>query len=139
MNLTPHINLEAQQLIEAVEVALSPTATLIARNQAYSLYEKFKEQSPICAAVGLQLAGSDKSATVRHFGLQLIEHCIKFRWKDLPPQEKLFLKVILLANTFLMIISAEFPITAISMGTLGSRQQHVRGNLYQGRHSQTRS
>ena len=102
MNLTANVNLEAQQLTEAVEVALSPTATLAARNQAYSLYEKFKEQSPICAAVGLQLAGSDKSATVRHFGLQLIEHCIKFRWKDLPPQEKLFLKVILQTTLFKM-------------------------------------
>ena len=89
----PQLSDEAEQLILAVEIALSPTATADARNQAYNLCERFKEESPLCAAVGVQLAGSMRSSTVRHFGLQLVEHCIKFRWKDLHPQEKLSIKV----------------------------------------------
>lgn len=94
-NLPPQLSAEAEQLILAVDVALSPTATADARNQAYNLCERFKEESPLCAAVGVQLAGSPKNPTVRHFGLQLVEHCIKFRWKDMHPQEKLSIKVLL--------------------------------------------
>ncbi len=92
-NLPPMISAEAEHLIHAVNVALSPTSTTEARSQAYNLCERFKEESPLCAVVGLQLASSNHSPTVRHFGLQLVEHCIKFRWKDLHPQEKLSIKV----------------------------------------------
>lgn len=95
VNLPPLLSAEAEQLIHAVDVALSPTATAEARNQAYNLCESFKEESPLCSLVGIQLASSSKSATVRHFGLQLVEHCIKFRWKDTHPQEKLSIKVII--------------------------------------------
>ena len=92
-NLPPLISAEAEQLIQAVNVALSPTATTESRSQAYNLCERFKEESPLCAVVGLQLAGSNQTPAVRHFGLQLVEHCIKFRWKDMHPQEKLSIKV----------------------------------------------
>lgn len=92
--LPPQLSSAAEQLVLAVEVALAPTATADARSQAYSVCERFKEESPLCSVVGLQLAGSSKSSTVRHFGLQLVEHCIKFRWKDTHPQEKLNIKVL---------------------------------------------
>lgn len=91
-NLPPQISAEAEQLIHAVDVALSPAVSTEERNQAYNVCERFKEESPLCAIVGLQLAASARSPTIRHFGLQLVEHCIKFRWKDMHPQEKLSIK-----------------------------------------------
>lgn len=93
-NLPPQISAEAEQLIHAVDIALSPAVSTEERNQAYNVCERFKEESPLCAIVGLQLAASARSPTIRHFGLQLVEHCIKFRWKDMHPQEKLSIKVL---------------------------------------------
>ena len=84
---------EANQLILAVEAALSPTTDPTTRAQSYALCERFKEEAnPLtCTAVGFQLASSYPSA--RHFGLQLVEHCIKFRWLEIQPQEKMTIKV----------------------------------------------
>jgi hypothetical protein len=42
--LPPQIAAQAEQLVAAVAVALSPTALAEERNQAYSLCEKFKEE-----------------------------------------------------------------------------------------------
>ena len=92
--LPSQVSLEAEQLVNAVNIALSPTATAEARAQAYNICERFKEESPLCAVVGLHLAKLTETPFVSHFGLQLVEHCIKFRWKDLHPQEKLTIKVI---------------------------------------------
>lgn len=39
--------------------------------------EEFKESSPDCLPCGLVLAGKQFSPILRHFGLQLVEHCIK--------------------------------------------------------------
>lgn len=103
MNLPPQISVEAEQLIHAVDVALSPVVTAEDRNQAYNVCERFKEESPLCAVVGLQLAASTRSPTVRHFGLQLVEHCIKFRWKDMHPQEKLSIKVLILIFLYMKL------------------------------------
>ncbi len=92
--LPPMISAEAEQLVLAVEVALSPTSSSADRSQAYSLCERFKEESPLCAQIGFQLALSSQcSPQVRHFGLQLVVHSIMFRWTDLHPQEKIAIKV----------------------------------------------
>lgn len=88
------ISAEAEQLVLAVEVALSPTSSSADRSQAYALCERFKEESPLCAQIGFQLALSSQcSPQVRHFGLQLVVHSIMFRWTDLHPQEKIAIKV----------------------------------------------
>ena len=84
---------EAEQLMQAVNIALSATANVQERSQAYILCEKFKEESPLCATVGFELALAGRNPAAKHFGLQLIEHCIKFRWNNLQPQEKVSIKV----------------------------------------------
>lgn len=50
--------------------------------------------SPLCAQAGLYLASGPFSSNVRHFGLQLMEHTVKFKWNQISQQEKLFIKVI---------------------------------------------
>ena len=92
-NFPRQLSLEAEQLVQAVDVALSATASSESRNQAYMLCEKFKEESPLCATVGFQLACFGRNLNAKHFGLQLVEHCIKFRWNSLHPQEKISIKV----------------------------------------------
>lgn len=54
---------------------------------------RFKEISPLCAQAGLYLASGPFDAAVRHFGLQLMEHTVKFKWNDISQQEKIFIKV----------------------------------------------
>lgn len=56
---------------------------------------RFKELSPLCAQAGLYLASGPFNPIVRHFGLQLMEHTVKFKWNQIEQQEKLFIKVIL--------------------------------------------
>lgn len=119
VNLPPQLSAEAEQLIQAVEIALSPTASADARTQAYSICERFKEESPLCAAVGLQLVCSNITATIQHFGLQLVEHCIKFQWQDIHPQQKLSIKVFKLLYTLVMAVQSLFLTTyRIPCGTL---------------------
>ena len=91
--LPPNLSSEAEQLVQAVDIALSATASSEARNQAYLLCEKFKEESPLCATIGFQLSRYGNNFNVKHFGLQLVEHCIKFRWNNIHTQEKIFIKV----------------------------------------------
>lgn len=49
--------------------------------------------SPFCAQAGLYLASGPFSANIRHFGLQLMEHTVKFKWNCISQQEKIFIKV----------------------------------------------
>ena len=90
---TPTVLEEVDKLVRAVNVALCATVSAEARAQAYVLCEKFKEESPLCAAVGFHLAAPGRDSACRHFGLQLVEHCIKFRWNGLDQAEKLSIKV----------------------------------------------
>lgn len=54
----------------------------------------FKENSPWCAQAGLLLAsGAQYSPVVKHFGLQLMEHTVKYRWTQITQPEKIFIKV----------------------------------------------
>lgn len=54
---------------------------------------RFKDMSPFCAQAGLYLASGPFSAHIRHFGLQLMEHTVKFKWNCISQQEKIFIKV----------------------------------------------
>lgn len=49
--------------------------------------------SPFCAQAGLYLASGPFSATVRHFGLQLMENTVRFKWNCISQEEKIFIKV----------------------------------------------
>ncbi|KAM4041690.1 exportin-5 [Anomaloglossus baeobatrachus] len=54
--------------------------------------EGFKETCPVCVPCGLQLAEKSQPPLIRHFGLQVLEHVVKFRWNDMDREEKLVLK-----------------------------------------------
>lgn len=87
----------ATQLAAAVELTMNPLASQAERLEAYNACEVFKEKSPLCVQCGLYLAQrADYSHFVRHFGLQLMEHCIKYRWYNMTQAEKLFIKAIIL-------------------------------------------
>jgi exportin-5 len=58
----------------------------------FKFHSRFKEYSPLCAQAGLFLVTSHSSPLVKHFGLQLLEHTVKFNWNKISQQEKLFVK-----------------------------------------------
>ncbi|XP_045764102.1 exportin-5 isoform X1 [Maniola jurtina] len=87
------VALIADELSNAVELTLNPTVAHEARKQAYTACESFKDNSPWCAQAGLLLAsGPQYSPVVKHFGLQLMEHTVKYRWTHISQAEKIFIK-----------------------------------------------
>lgn len=63
-------------------------------NILFAFYiHRFKDMSPFCAQAGLYLASGPFGANIRHFGLQLMEHTIKFKWNCISQEEKIFIKV----------------------------------------------
>lgn len=89
----PDVAAIAADLARAVELTMSPTALQNDRLKAYNACESFKETSPLCAEAGLFLAaGTQNSIISRHFGLQLMEHTVKYRWTQISQQEKIFIK-----------------------------------------------
>ncbi|XP_060800785.1 exportin-5 [Amyelois transitella] len=87
------VALIADDLSRAVELTLNPNVSQDARNQAYIACESFKENSPWCAQAGLLLAsGNQYSAVVKHFGLQLMENTVKYKWPQITQAEKIFIK-----------------------------------------------
>lgn len=90
----PDVPALAADLAHAVELTMSTNASHSDRLKAYTACESFKETSPLCAEAGLFLAaGNQHSLIARHFGLQLMEHTVKYRWTNISQQEKLFIKV----------------------------------------------
>lgn len=81
-----------EQLIKAVMAMMDAETTQMYRLEALKFCEEFKETSSLCVPCGLQLADKAQPAVVRHFGLQILEHVIKFRWNNMPQQEKVQLK-----------------------------------------------
>ncbi|KAH8387863.1 hypothetical protein KR093_009942 [Drosophila rubida] len=84
----------AAELAKAVDLILHPLTVQQARLEAHMACERFKEESPMCAQVGLYLANSPTqfNQQVRHFGLQLIEYTIKFKWNCITHEEKVYIK-----------------------------------------------
>ncbi|GAB0099470.1 Exportin-5 [Sergentomyia squamirostris] len=82
----------ASELARAVEVTMNTNANQNDRMEAYMACERFKENSPLCAQAGMFLTSGQYPLTVRHFGLQLMEHTVKFKWYTISQQEKLFVK-----------------------------------------------
>ncbi|XP_063892641.1 exportin-5 [Helicoverpa armigera] len=90
---TGEVALLVDELSRAVELTLIPTVSHEERSQAYNACESFKENSPWCAQAGLLLAsGNQYSPGVKHFGLQLMEHTVKYRWTQITQAEKIFIK-----------------------------------------------
>ncbi|XP_075874583.1 exportin-5 [Nelusetta ayraudi] len=80
------------QLVKAVNVTMNAETSQVYRLEALKFCEEFKESSTLCVPCGLQLADKAQPAVVRHFGLQILEHVIKFRWNDMQQEEKVHLK-----------------------------------------------
>ncbi|XP_051945873.1 exportin-5 isoform X2 [Xyrauchen texanus] len=80
------------ELIKAVNVMMDAESSQRYRLEALKFIEEFKEKCPFCVDCGLQLVEKSQTAVVRHFGLQILEHVVKFRWNNMPLQEKLLLK-----------------------------------------------
>ncbi|XP_069000739.1 exportin-5 isoform X1 [Embiotoca jacksoni] len=80
------------QLVKAVNVIMDAETSQIYRLEALKFCEEFKESSSFCVPCGLQLAAKAQPAVVRHFGLQILEHVIKFRWNNMEQAEKVQLK-----------------------------------------------
>lgn len=105
------------ELARMVEVMMSPNMQQQQRLEVYNACERFKESSPICAQCGLYLAQNSPSSVVRHFGLQLMEHCVKYRWTQMSQHEKVFIK--------------ENAMKLLEVGTEPSRQKehHIKDAL----------
>lgn len=99
----PDVAALAADLARAVELTMNPAASQQDRLRAYQACESFKDTSPLCAEAGLYLAASiHNSPVARHFGLQLMEHTVKYRWTQISQQEKLFIKVYHFDSTYIL-------------------------------------
>jgi len=104
------VNALCEQLVKAVTVMMDPSSTQRYRLEALKFCEEFKEKCPICVPCGLRLAEKTQVAIVRHFGLQILEHVVKFRWNSMSRLEKVYLKnsvMELIANGTLNILEEE--------------------------------
>ncbi|KAM3930737.1 exportin-5 [Leptodactylus fuscus] len=81
-----------ERLVQAVTVIMEPSSAQEHRLEALRFCEDFKEKCPVCVPCGLQLAEKSQLPVVRHFGLQVLEHVVKFRWNNMDRQEKVILK-----------------------------------------------
>uniref|UniRef100_W5NFG2 Exportin-5 n=1 Tax=Lepisosteus oculatus TaxID=7918 RepID=W5NFG2_LEPOC len=81
-----------EQLIKAVNVMMDADSSQRYRLEALKFCEEFKEKCPFCVPCGLKLSEKSQPALVRHFGLQILEHVIKFRWNSMQQREKIYLK-----------------------------------------------
>ncbi|XP_008827287.2 exportin-5 [Nannospalax galili] len=104
------VNALCEELVKAVTVMMDPSSTQRYRLEALKFCEEFKEKCPICVPCGLRLAEKTQIAIVRHFGLQILEHVVKFRWNNMSRLEKVYLKnsvMELIANGTLNILEEE--------------------------------
>ncbi|XP_060225512.1 exportin-5 [Meriones unguiculatus] len=104
------VNALCEELVKAVMVIMDPSSTQRYRLEALKFCEEFKEKCPICVPCGLKLAEKTQIAIVRHFGLQILEHVVKFRWNSMSRLEKVYLKnsvMELIANGTLNILEEE--------------------------------
>nr|XP_057920623.1 exportin-5 [Doryrhamphus excisus] len=90
--MADHVAAICEQLIKAVNVTMDVESSQIYRLEALKFFEEFKEKSALCVPCGLRLADKAHPAVIRHFGLQILEHVIKFRWNDMQQQEKVQVK-----------------------------------------------
>ncbi|KAM6461802.1 exportin-5 isoform 3-T3 [Liasis olivaceus] len=95
------VNTLCEQLVKAVTAMMDPASTQRYRLEALKFCEEFKEKSPVCVPCGLKLAEKSQTAIVRHFGLQILEHVVKFRWNTMGRLEKVYLK-----NNVMALISS---------------------------------
>lgn len=81
-----------QELIEAQKVVMDGNATRENRANANKFLEEFKDGSHFCADCGFYIFSNESHPSLRHFGLLLIEHSIKFQWNKMALDQKIFIK-----------------------------------------------
>lgn len=79
---------EVQKLIAAVETVMNSSVSHQERILAHKVCDDFKENPSMSIKYGLILARKGYSPIIRHFGLQLLEHSIKYHWNDLLSDER---------------------------------------------------
>ncbi|GAB6021722.1 hypothetical protein CHUAL_004300 [Chamberlinius hualienensis] len=82
----------APQLVEALQIVMNPTSAQELRASASNFIEGFKETSPCCVECGFQILLHESLPIVRHFGLALIEHSIKYQWNAMDLAKKVYIK-----------------------------------------------
>ncbi|KAM8852416.1 exportin-5 [Synchiropus picturatus] len=90
--MTDPVAAACEQLVKAVTMMMNPETSQVYRLEALKFCEEFKETSTLCVPCSLRLADTAQPAVVRHFGLQILEHVIKFRWNNMQLQEKVQVK-----------------------------------------------
>jgi exportin-5 len=82
---------EFNELISAWKICYTGTKTPL-QQQAFSFIENFKQNSPNVIEIAYKLAIQNDVPEHIHFGLQLISHCIKFKWNSLNIEKKVEIK-----------------------------------------------
>lgn len=90
--MDPELQKTVQELAAAVEVVLNPFTPHEQRRQAHEMCEQFKETSPYCAVCGVMMSSKENKDIIRHFGLQLLEYCVKYKWNDMSVNDKVYIK-----------------------------------------------
>ncbi|XP_075060596.1 exportin-5 [Mixophyes fleayi] len=90
--MAAQVTVLCEQLVQAVTVIMEPGSPQELRLEALRFCEDFKEKCPVCVPCGLQLAEKTQPPVIRHFGLQVLEHVVKFRWNNMERGEKVCLK-----------------------------------------------
>ncbi|XP_050431329.1 exportin-5 [Adelges cooleyi] len=108
MNVEMPIEAVVQQLAHAVDLTMNPSMPQDKRHEAYRLCDSFKNEFPLRVQCECALYFTSDNAPyttmVRHFGLQLMEHCIKFRWYQMGQDEKLLIK-----DTIMNLVNSATP------------------------------
>ncbi len=84
-----------QRVITAVFCSFNPTTTNNDKQYALNFLEDLKENHPlICLTIGFELLKqqSINQSLLHHYGIQLIESIIKYKWTLLKSDEKNFVK-----------------------------------------------
>lgn len=84
----------ASRLAHAMNTTLDPMVSHSVRLEAYNLLEQAKENLEVAVECGFFMAHRDKEPVVRHLGLQLLEHAIKYKWNDLSVEQKVYIKIL---------------------------------------------
>ncbi|EGD80536.1 hypothetical protein PTSG_01127 [Salpingoeca rosetta] len=103
-----------QNVANAVMVMQDPSAPAETKHEAFEYFNAFKDQAQDAPAYGLYMASiqeqsmiADHNDLIRHFGLQLLEHCVQHRWDSYAQEQKEEMKQALLHN---LIMRGTFPL-----------------------------
>lgn len=68
----------------------------------FFFYHETKDDAKLAIPCGFLLSRRQNESQIRHLGLQFLEDTIRYHWNDLTFNEKLYVKVPLLRNIFII-------------------------------------